>query len=150
MSDYVTFELAGERCAFPTDRVKEIIRMPEVVRVPLGPPALVGLADLHGRALPVVSLRVCCAMEQPEQDATSRVIVMDGDVPLGFVVDRVSGVISVDPSAVDPAEEVRAAVHPDVLAGVIRSGGGAMTAVLDVDRLIDGRYRPAATARSEA
>jgi purine-binding chemotaxis protein CheW len=98
-ADYVTFDMAGERYAFPMIRVQEIIRMPAVVRVPLGPPSLEGLANLRGRVLPVVGLRECCDMPGAEHDETTRVIVVDGGVPLGFVVDRVASVISIDPAA---------------------------------------------------
>ncbi|GIF36074.1 chemotaxis protein CheW [Actinoplanes xinjiangensis] len=139
-SDYVTFDMAGERYAFPMRRVQEIIRMPAVVKVPLGPPSLEGLANLRGRVLPVVSLRRCCAMDQTGHDETTRVIVVDGGVPLGFVVDRVSSVISIDPQQVEPADSVQATVRSDVLVGVIKSGGGEMTTVLDVDSLIGSQF----------
>jgi purine-binding chemotaxis protein CheW len=139
-SDFVTFDMAGERYAFPMQRVQEIIRMPAVVKVPLGPPSLEGLANLRGRVLPVVSLRQCCQMEQTGHDETTRVIVVDGGVPLGFVVDRVSSVISIDPQQVESAEAVQSTVNSDVLVGVIKSGDGEMTTVLDVDRLIGSQF----------
>lgn len=147
-SDFVTFDMAGERYAFPMRRVQEIIRMPAVVKVPLGPPSLEGLANLRGRVLPVVSLRRCCAMEQTGHDETTRVIVVDGGVPLGFVVDRVSSVISIDPQQVEPADSVQATVNSDVLVGVIKSGEGEMTTVLDVDRLIGSQFTRLAEKRS--
>jgi purine-binding chemotaxis protein CheW len=146
-SDFVTFDMAGEQYAFPMQRVQEIIRMPAVVKVPLGPPSLEGLANLRGRVLPVVSLRLCCAMEQTEHDETTRVIVVDGGVPLGFVVDRVSSVISIDPQQVESAESVQSTVNSDVLVGVIKSGEGEMTTVLDVDRLIGSQFTRLAESR---
>ena len=75
---FVAFDMAGERYAFPMSRVREIIRMPAVVNVPLGPPSLQGLANLRGRVLPVVSLRQCCDMPQIDHDETTRVIVVLG------------------------------------------------------------------------
>ncbi|MCY1140268.1 chemotaxis protein CheW [Actinoplanes sp. Pm04-4] len=139
-ADYVTFDMADERYAFPMSRVQEIIRMPAVVKVPLGPPALEGLANLRGRVLPVVSLRECCSMPQAGHDETTRVIVVDGGVPLGFVVDRVASVISIDPSAMEPADDVQSTVRSDVLVGVIKVDGGGMTSVLDVDRLVGSQF----------
>ncbi|GAA4948745.1 chemotaxis protein CheW [Actinoplanes utahensis] len=147
-SDYVTFDMAGERYAFPMRRVQEIIRMPAVVKVPLGPPSLEGLANLRGRVLPIVSLRGCCAMDRTGHDETTRVIVVDGGVPLGFVVDRVSSVISIDPQQVEPADSVQATVRSDVLVGVIKSGGGEMTTVLDVDQLIGSQFSRLSEKRS--
>jgi len=139
-ADYVTFDMAGDQYAFPMSRVREIIRMPPVVHVPLGPPSLQGLANLRGRVLPVVSLRQCCAMPPVDHDETTRVIVVDGGAPLGFVVDRVASVISIDPAAVESAETVQSTVHSDVLVGVIKADGGAMTTVLDVDRLVVSQF----------
>ncbi|WP_433296679.1 chemotaxis protein CheW [Actinoplanes sp. CA-030573] len=139
-ADYVTFDMAGERYAFPMSRVQEIIRMPAVVKVPLGPSSLEGLANLRGRVLPVVSLRACCDMRTTEHDETTRVIIVDGGVPLGFVVDRVSSVISIDPADMEAADSVQSTVHSDVLVGVIKSGGGEMTTVLDVDRLVGSQF----------
>ncbi|MBG0818594.1 chemotaxis protein CheW [Planomonospora sp. ID82291] len=139
-ADYVTFDMDGERYAFPMNRVQEIIRMPALVRVPLGPASLEGLANLRGRVLPVVSLRACCALADAEHDETTRVIVVDGGVPLGFVVDRVASVISVDRDAVEPADTIQATVRSDVLVGVIKSEGDRMTTVLDVDRLVGGQF----------
>ena len=139
-ADYVTFDMAGERYAFPMSRVQEIIRMPAVVKVPLGPPSLEGLANLRGRVLPVVSLRLCCEMPVVEHDETTRVIVVDGGVPLGFVVDRVASVISIDPGAMESADSVQSTVNSDVLIGVIKADEGPMTSVLDVDRLVGSQF----------
>jgi purine-binding chemotaxis protein CheW len=147
-ADYVTFDMAGERYAFPMQRVQEIIRMPTVVKVPLGPPSLEGLANLRGRVLPVVSLRRCCEMQQTGHDETTRVIVVDGGVPLGFVVDRVSSVISIDPAAMESADSVQSTVRSDVLVGVIKSGDGEMTTVLDVDSLVGTQFAGLAQGRA--
>jgi purine-binding chemotaxis protein CheW len=145
-ADYVTFDMAGERYAFPMSRVQEIIRMPSVVKVPLGPPSLEGLANLRGRVLPVVSLRSCCDMPVAEHDETTRVIVVDGGVPLGLVVDRVASVISVDPAAMESADSVQSTVRSDVLTGVIKPDDGRMTTILDVDRLVASQFAGLAAA----
>jgi purine-binding chemotaxis protein CheW len=148
-ADYVTFDMAGERYAFPMSRVQEIIRMPAVIKVPLGPVSLEGLANLRGRVLPVVSLRLCCDMLAAEHDETTRVIIVDGGHPLGFVVDRVSSVISIDPAAMESADSVQSTVNSDVLIGVIKLGDGNMTSVLDVDRLVGSQFdRLAARVKS--
>ena len=54
---FVTFMAGEEVFAADMTPVKEIIRVPEVVRVPLAPPALEGLANLRGKVLPIISLR---------------------------------------------------------------------------------------------
>lgn len=149
-ADYVTFDMEGGQYAFPMSRVQEIIRMPAVVRVPLGPPSLEGLSNLRGRILPVVSLRTSCSLLEVPHDEATRVIVVDGGVPLGFVVDRVSSVVSVDDTAVEAADGVQSTVGSDVLVGVIKSGDGQMTTILDVDRLVGAQFARLAGARDAA
>jgi len=149
--DYVSFEMQGEMYAFPMARVQEIIRLPEVVKVPLGPDSLEGLANLRGRVLPVVSLRRCCGLEDAEHDEATRVVVVDGGATLGFVVDRVASVTSVSPDRVEPADTVRATVRSELLAGVVKSDGddGPMTTVLDVPALVAAEFSTLKRAAAE-
>jgi purine-binding chemotaxis protein CheW len=145
-ADFVTFVIDDERYAFPMEQVEEIIRMPQTVRVPLGPASLTGLANLRGRILPIVDLRTCCGLPTVEPDDATRVIVVDAGKALGFVVDRVASVTSVDLARVEPAEQVRATVDSDLLTGVIRAADGAaaedadLTKVLDVVRLVRTQF----------
>lgn len=135
--DYVLFEMCGQRYAFPMELVQEIIRVPDLVHVPLGPPSLDGLANLRGRVLPVVSLRRCCGLDEVEHNEATRVIVVNGGATLGFVVDRVASVTSVEADRVEPPDSVSAAIRSDLLAGVVKAEDGeAMTLVLDVPALV--------------
>ena len=54
---FVTFIAGDEVFAVDMAPVQEIIRVPEVVRVPLAPASLEGLANLRGKVLPIISLR---------------------------------------------------------------------------------------------
>ena len=74
---FVTFSVAGEMFAVPMAPVQEIIRVPDVARMPLTPPALEGLANLRGRVLPIISLRRLFGT--PERDFTK-----DGEAVLSF------------------------------------------------------------------
>ncbi len=134
---YVSFEMQADMYALEMDRVQEIIRMPALVRVPLGPAALEGLANLRGRVLPVVSLRHCCSLPEVAPGEATRVIVIEADgTMLGLVVDRVAAVISVEPDQVESGASVQSTVRSELLAAVIKGEDGVMTTVLDVDRLV--------------
>ena len=92
--------------------VQEIIRVPEVVRVPLSLTALEGLANLRGKVLPIISLRCLFGFpEQAHEDAT-RALVMDVDLgqPLAFVVDRVASVVGVEASRIEEVGSIRTTV----------------------------------------
>ena len=69
--------------------VAEIIRLPDLAHMPLVPPSLLGLANLRGIVMPVVSLRALLHLPDVPADKPTRVIVLRGDTPVGFVVDGI-------------------------------------------------------------
>ena len=85
---FVTFIAGGEVFAVDMAPVQEIIRLPEVVRVPLAPASLDGLANLRGKVLPIISLRRMFGFPEQEHDDASRAVVVDVGQPLGFVIGR--------------------------------------------------------------
>jgi len=134
---FVTFISGNEVFAVDMAPVQEIIRVPEMVRVPLAPPALEGLANLRGKVLPIVSLRRIFGFEERANDDASRAVVIDMGQPLGFVVDKVSSVLGVEPSQIESVGSLRATVNTELLAGLIKNvGGHAMIMVLDFQKLI--------------
>jgi len=138
---FVTFLSGGEVFAVDMAPVQEIIRVPEVVRVPLAPPSLEGLANLRGKVLPIVSLRHIFGFESQAVDDASRAVVIDFGQPLGFVVDRVASVLGVEPGQIEGVDTIRATVNTDLLSGIIKDAGGhAMVMILDFEKLIRQEY----------
>jgi purine-binding chemotaxis protein CheW len=134
---YVTFIAGDEVFAVEMTPVQEIIRVPSVVRVPLSPPTLEGLANLRGKVLPIVSLRRALGFAEREPDDASRAVVIDLGQPLGFVVDRVASVVGVDVSKIEGVEGIRGTVNTDLLTGLIKDiGGHAMVMILNFEKLI--------------
>jgi purine-binding chemotaxis protein CheW len=134
---YVTFISGDEVFAVEMTPVQEIIRVPAVVRVPLSPHTLEGLANLRGKVLPIVSLRKALGFAERESDDSSRAVVIDMGQPLGFVVDRVASVIGVDTSKVEGVEGISGTVNTDLLSGLIKDiGGHAMVMILNFEKLI--------------
>ncbi len=147
---FVTFIAGDEVFAVDMAPVQEIIRVPEVVRVPLAPAALDGLSNLRGKVLPIISLRRIFGFSERENDDSSRALVIDIGQPLGFVVDRVASVVGVEPSRIEGVESIRSTVNTDLLSGIIKDvGGHAMIMVLNFAKLIEQEFAEiAAVARS--
>jgi purine-binding chemotaxis protein CheW len=134
---FVTFVVGGEVFAVDMAPVQEIIRLPALVRVPLAPPALEGLANLRGKVLPIISLRRMFGFPELEQYDANRAVVVDVGQPLGFVVDRVASVVGVEPSQIEDVSTIRSTVDTDLLSGLIKGvGGHDMIMVLDFEKLI--------------
>lgn len=154
---FVSFELAGEKFAVPMGPVQEIIRLPEVARLPLAPPALLGLANLRGRVLPLLSLRRLVGLPDLAQNDASRALVIHCGQALGFLVDRVCSVLHVEAGELQPAAGIQSVVQADCLTGLIRrptaDGRDELLMVLDFDLLVQRAFQAVlreAAARAEA
>ena len=138
---FVTFIAGNEVFAADMVPVKEIIRVPDVVRVPLAPAALEGLANLRGKVLPIISLRRLFGFPELPHDDSTRALVVDVGQPLGFVVDRVSSVVGVDASHIEDVGSIGTTVNTEVLSSLIKDvGGHAMIMVLDFAKLIEREF----------
>ena len=134
---FVTFHLQNEVFAVNMAAVREIIRVPEVTRVPLAPTTLDGVANLRGQVVPIVSLRRLLGLEEREADEATRAVVVDVGQPVGFVVDRVSSVIGVDASRIEDVAESGGAIDADYLCGMIKNADdNAITMIVDFASLI--------------
>jgi purine-binding chemotaxis protein CheW len=134
---FVIFHIEKEMFAVSLSEVQEIIRVPDVVRVPLSPGSLLGLANLRGTVLPVLNLRDVLSFPQALHDDATRVVVLDQGHPIGFVVDRMANVVTVEAERIEPAASLRGTVDTDLLSGMIKDvGGGSMVMILDAVQLV--------------
>ncbi|MCX7073207.1 MAG: chemotaxis protein CheW [Methylococcales bacterium] len=138
---FVTFIVGEEVFAVDMAPVQEIIRMPSVVRVPMSPATLEGLANLRGRVLPIVSLRRIFGFADAEANDATRAIVIDLGQPLGFVVDRVASVVGVEINKIEDVSSISGTVDTDLLTGLIKDvGGHGMIMILDFAKLIANEF----------
>lgn len=148
---FVTFIAGDEVFAVDMAPVQEIIRLPEVVRVPLAPDTLDGLANLRGKVLPIISLRRVFGFADQAHDDATRAVVIDVGQPLGFVVDRVASVVGVANEQIEDVSSIRSTVDTDLLSGLIKDvGGHAMIMVLDFEKLIRRQFAQIAAIAGNA
>jgi purine-binding chemotaxis protein CheW len=117
----VTFVLEREEYGVPVHRVREVIRVGEITRVPQAPEHVRGVTNLRGRILPVVELRSRLGLPPAVLTPRSRILVTDvqGRV-LGLLVDAVLQVTRIPADTVQPAPEDVMTPQADWLAGVAR------------------------------
>lgn len=93
----VTFKIGNEQLGLPIEYVQEIIRPPELNKVPNTSESIEGIGNLRGNILPIINLRTRLGLEEKAFDDSTRIVVLNvGGVSNGFIVDSVSEVISVD------------------------------------------------------
>jgi purine-binding chemotaxis protein CheW len=150
LRQFVIFHVGKELFAVRLSAVQEIIRMPNVVKVPMSPPALEGLANLRGSVLPVLNLREIFNFPQAMHDDSTRVVVLDHGRPVGLVVDRMANVVTVDPDRIEAASSIGSAIDTGLLTGMIKSeNGGAMVMILDTAKTVEREFRGAIKSAAE-
>lgn len=139
---FVIFFVRGEAFAVPLAEVQEIIRMPDVVRLPLSPPSLEGLANLRGAVLPVINLRRVFGFEETGHDDATRVVVLDQGRPVGLVVDRMANVVTVEGDKIEATDAIQGTVDSDLVVGMIKNvGQQAMVMILDSTQVVRREFQ---------
>lgn len=98
------------RCAVPLERAVEVLQRVEITPLSGLPAHLPGYVRYRGRAVPVLDLRA--RMEQPPAVAPfdEHLLVVRTRGPTGarallaLLVDRVAGLVDVDPAGAEPAD----------------------------------------------
>lgn len=104
---YMTFKLAKEEYALEILKVREIIGLMDITRVPKVSDAVRGVINLRGKVIPVVDLRLKFGMEQVGATDQTVIIVVQyeckgQDVTMGVLVDEVVEVIDIQASQIEP------------------------------------------------
>lgn len=135
------FRLAGEPFGLALSAVAEIIRLPNLVHMPLVPASLIGLANLRGVVLPVVGLRALLHLPAAEATELTRVIVMRSDAPVGFVVDKVDRLSTFAADRIVKDASGAGSIDPALLDGIVKGGEGeSPTKLLNLSRALGGQF----------
>jgi purine-binding chemotaxis protein CheW len=154
----VVTRVGDEALGFRLEAISEIIRVPPLAHMPLAPRSLLGLANLRGAVLPVVSLRRLLGFPDAPPDDAARIVVIAGHAAVGLAVDRVDAFLEI---AADRLSDDRAGagrLDPEILDGVVKGAEGADTIkIIDPAPMlqraferIGARVGPAAAAAAAA
>ena len=137
---YLTFSLAGEEYGIGILKVKEIIGMMEITRVPQTPSYVQGVINLRGKVIPVIDLRQKFGLEAGEYTERTCVVVVEvlrdgGQVLIGSVVDSVSEVLNIKEGEIEETPDFGVQMDTQYLLGMAKAGGG-IKLLLDIDSVL--------------
>jgi purine-binding chemotaxis protein CheW len=101
----LTFAVSGQMCSMPASCVQQIVSVPRITRVPHAPEAMMGLANIRGDVVPILSLS---HLLHQSAGPVSRIIVVEGPDPVGIAVQSVSNIVA--------SHDIAVARHIDVQA----------------------------------
>ncbi len=121
----VVFKLRNEEFGVDINRVKEIVRLPDITSIPRSPDYVAGVCNLRGNVLPVIETRIRFSMEPEERTESTRLLVVDSGLSImGIIVDNVREVMRMNSSVIDPPPSVCQSIDKAFLDGVVKMDDG--------------------------
>lgn len=135
---YLTFYLGTEEYGIAIHCIKEIIAMMKITNVPKIPAYMRGVINLRGSIIPIVDTRKRFSMSAQEVDMHTAIIIVEVEkTSIGFIVDRVEEVSSIDASSLSAAPKFgNSAVDADFISQVARIDDRVIM-ILDVLKLVE-------------
>lgn len=136
---YLTFKLSDEVFALDVAKVREILEITNITKVPQTPDFMRGVINLRGSVVPVIDMRLKFGMSATEQTVNTCIIVveinMDGDtVVLGALADSVQEVVEMGPESIEAAPHIGTKLNTDFIKGMGKVDA-RFVMILDIDRV---------------
>jgi len=136
---YLTFKLAEETFALDVAKVREILELTSITKVPQTPDYMRGVINLRGSVVPVVDMRLKFGMGITGQTVNTCIIVvevtLDGDaIVLGALADSVQEVVEMEPGSIEPPPHIGTRLDTTFIKGMGKIDDHFVM-VLDIDMI---------------
>lgn len=136
----LTFSVKNENYGISILKVREVIGMMDIIKIPKAPQFIKGIINLRGDIIPVMDLRIKFGMEQQEyNDETciiiTNVVVNNLNKLLGIIIDRVSEVITVPNDEICEVPQYSLDSDNNAISGIGKVKG-TIVIILDIDKVI--------------
>jgi Chemotaxis signal transduction protein len=99
----LSFRLGTEHYCINITDAREVFKPVSITRIPNTPAFIVGVTNLHGRAIPLIDIRYFLGLGQKEGLAGTKVIVTDaGHNVVGVMVDDVDETLDIEEALIQP------------------------------------------------
>jgi purine-binding chemotaxis protein CheW len=139
MTQYLTFSLDHEIFALDIAKVREVLDMTTITKVPKTPEFMRGVINLRGSVVPVVDLRLKFGLTKTEQTVNTCIIItevsLDGDTTvLGALADSVEEVLDLGPDRIEAAPKIGTRLNTEFIKGMGRQDDRFII-ILDIDKV---------------
>jgi purine-binding chemotaxis protein CheW len=95
---YVVFKMGDERYALPVDEVQSIEEVPTIRPVPQSPEHVIGVTNLRGTLITVLSLHSILQIPSTQMTSETRILVTRSGA---YIVDSAQDVVEIDENELD-------------------------------------------------
>ncbi len=139
---YLTFRLDREEYGLEILKVREIIGLMGITRVPRTPHYIRGVINLRGKVIPVLDLRAKFGMDVISDTEETCIIVVEVEgagesLLMGILVDAVSEVLDIQAGEIEEAPTFGADVDTRFILGIGKVKN-TVKILLDIDRVLTG------------
>jgi len=136
---YLTFKLADEIFAFDVAKVREILELTSITKVPQTPDFMRGVINLRGSVVPVIDLRLNFGMQCTEQTVNTCIIVVEVNlngetIVLGVLADSVQEVVEMEPDLIEPPPQLGTKLNTEFIKGMGKVENDFVM-ILDIDKV---------------
>jgi len=141
-TQYLSFKLGEEIFAVDVAKVREILDVIAITKVPQTPDFMRGVINLRGSVVPVMDMRLKFGMPPTERTVNTCIIVMEvtqnGEtMVLGSLADSVQEVLDLEPEQIEPAPRIGTRLRSDFIKGMGKHNDRFII-ILDIDRIFSG------------
>lgn len=135
----LTFCLDKEEYGISIVKVKELIGMMDITKVPRTPEYVKGVINLRGKIIPVMDLRIKFGLVPQEYTDRTCIIVVEAVIRdkkriLGIIVDTVSEVVSLPTDSIEPPPEYGSTADQSSIFGIAKIEDNVVI-ILDIDKI---------------
>jgi purine-binding chemotaxis protein CheW len=117
---FVTFQIGNEYFGIDIDGVQEIVRVPQITKIPRSPSYVRGITNLRGDVFPVIDSHMRFNLESATITKSSRLIVVHySGQRTGLIVDRITEVVRLSKHEIEPPPELTKGINDEYLKGVV-------------------------------
>jgi purine-binding chemotaxis protein CheW len=136
---YLTFKLGDEVFAIDVARVREVLDLSPITKVPQAADFMRGVINVRGSVVPVVDLRTKFGMAPVESTLDTRVVVMEisvegEQIELGGLADSVHEVLELEAGQIEPPPRIGAKWRTEFIRGIGKRDDQFII-ILDIDRV---------------
>jgi purine-binding chemotaxis protein CheW len=138
-SQYLTFKLDEELYAVDIAKVREVLELTALTKVPRTPEFMRGVINLRGNVVPVIDMRLKLGLTQTEKTVDTCVVIAEVDIDgektvLGALADSVQEVIELDAGQIVPPPRMGTRIDTQVIRGMGKRDDQFLI-ILDIDRV---------------
>lgn len=139
-NQFVTFRIEDELYAINVFKIREILEVPVITKVPGMPEMIRGIINVRGDVIPVLDLKVKFGNEKTEFQRDTSIIIteiqIESDViQVGIIVDAVRKVLTLEDEQVEAPPKIGTYIDNKFILGIGKTETDFII-ILDIDKFL--------------